>query len=123
MYTGNTLAWDYNLTYTHDSVTEEDRLDEIKQCEANGSCLPKISFSWGITGDINLLYGENLQTIPVVGGYTNAGTHPVIIGDWNRDGLTDLGRIGYAGTKTCLSTGDSRFDRCFHLSAVHICCS
>ncbi len=39
------------------------------------------------------------------GGYTDASVYPILIGDWNGDGRTDIGRVHNTGTTFQVSTG------------------
>lgn len=55
--------------------------------------------------------GNGFVSYPEIGkfgaeaGYTNYTTYPIITGDWNGDGKTDVARVAYTRVHFCVSTG------------------
>lgn len=50
---------------------------------------------------------ETCQNTPILSpsqGYVNDDVHPVVVGDWNGDGTTDIGRVGPSGVHLYLVT-------------------
>lgn len=66
-------------------------------------------------GDGTFYLGIPFNNMSPSQNYPNSATYPILTGDWNGDGKTDLARIGTAGVKACLSVGNGQFNNCHTL--------
>ncbi|MCB0339137.1 MAG: VCBS repeat-containing protein, partial [Bdellovibrionales bacterium] len=105
VYINDQLVNSYNLQYVADPITSEDLLTEIQECGADGSCLSPTRFTWGSTDDQQSF--EPVYSHPTGQTFGSAFEHPVISGDWNCDGKTDIARAGPSSLRIFLSKGDS----------------
>lgn len=84
---------DYRLTYDNNGAADRSRLTSIQECEGGGTCIDPTNFAW--LADVG--GWQNYPSIPDIfspgQGYTDGNVYPLITGDWNGDGLTDLGRV------------------------------
>ena len=80
-YVGSGLVKDLQLTYETSTSTERSRLASLKTCSASGACTENTDLDWSDSG------------VGLVSPYTNVNSFlqaPVLLGDFNGDGLTDL---------------------------------
>jgi len=50
-------------------------------------------------------FGSGLAGFSPAQGFSDASTYPIVIGDWNGDGKTDVGRVGTTGVSFYISDG------------------
>jgi hypothetical protein len=113
LFTGEAMAWQYRAYYETESVTREDRIWIIDECNSQGTCVPGTRVFWGADPSgpqfsaAGNLYDNNIN--PPWAVYTS----PTITGDWNGDGKTDSGSFGLSNTgivtNLYYSNGDGTF--------------
>ena len=109
------LVKSYYLTYGDSQQTRRSLLRSVRECGADGQCLPSTQFEyaekdWNTTGKN---FGSLAVTLPFGVDPANHGITGVHVGDWNGDGKSDL--LGWVNTFTgvdyrhdlvlCLATG------------------
>ncbi len=93
-YTDQAVAWTYNFTYVHENVAREDHLSRLQECPASGGCL-STTFAWGPEYTNSYDFTEP-ALLPGIGNNYNSisgSGQPVLVGDWNGDGKSDIARI------------------------------
>ena len=60
--------------------------------------------------------GPDLANFSAAQGYTSNKIHPILTGDFNGDGKTDIGRVHNDGVRVYLSVGDGRWGPVFDLN-------
>ncbi len=95
----------YRLDYEYGATTGSSRLIAFQEYGSDGtSTRPAQSFYWQ-EGSRNWASFASRSDWGPNSGFTNASRYPLLIGDWNGDGRTDLGRVHNTGTTFQLSTG------------------
>ncbi|WKD48752.1 FG-GAP-like repeat-containing protein [Microbulbifer spongiae] len=89
-YSANTLVREYTLTYQEAAVTKKSQLQSIKECSGDRSCLPETRFTWQNEGTGTFQVSK--YTKPS-GHNANLDMYPST-GDFNGDGIADLGWAG-----------------------------
>lgn len=105
VYSGNNQISTYILKYSYSSVLRDDRLSEVKQCDSLGNCLPPTKFTWGADDPAANSFEQIYNYTFSASNYPNSYLAPVVTGDWNGDGKTDIARVNYYSTHVFLSTG------------------
>ncbi|MCC7243499.1 MAG: VCBS repeat-containing protein, partial [Acidobacteria bacterium] len=114
-----TLVRRYELGYLTSAQTQRELVSSIRECDADGVCLPSTTFNWAqetwnATGKQFATTTIPAGTIPFGLTLNAASNNGVYVGDWNGDGRSDL--IGWKNTDrggglwdheliVCLSTG------------------
>ena len=111
---GGTLVRDYRVSYTTNPTNVRSLVDEIKDCDTAGNCLPGTKFTWtaravsqnnfsatgsGVWGGPEAIYADVAH---------KTVWNSIAVVDMNGDGKTDLLKSFENGTwQVCLSTGSS----------------
>lgn len=108
MFHEETLAWEYRLTYTLDTVIHVERLAEVMECDGQGVCLPPTRFTWGGRENPGEWFSPGVFApyLSEAHGFRRDPGLPLIVGDWNRDGKMDLARAQGQMVKFLFSTGN-----------------
>ncbi|WP_085907079.1 SpvB/TcaC N-terminal domain-containing protein [Kiloniella majae] len=102
-FEAETLVADYGVEY--DNNTQEDaRIVELSMCTVGGDCLKPITNDWQATQE-GWSEKYNLWSYGAGQGYTDSNVYPLLTGDWNGDGLTDIARVTSQGISFHHSTG------------------
>ncbi len=105
MFSNNSLAGKYVLDYVYSNNSQRSLLTQVTQYGSNGSALPPTTFAWQHDGhNWSLMDGEFLH-FGIDEGYTSAYAYPMVVGDFNGDGKTDVGRVFNDGVHVYLSDG------------------
>ncbi|WDP90450.1 MAG: VCBS repeat-containing protein [Desulfobacter sp.] len=91
----------FTNTYVHPMVTGDWNGDGKTDLGRAGAS----SVDFYISGNNEFQAMDSLFDLSEGQGYTNANTNPVLTGDWNGDGKTDIGRVGNSGMVFYTSTG------------------
>jgi hypothetical protein len=91
-YSGANLVKEYRVSYALSVSTQRSRATSIRECDGANVCLPSISLTWQ-DGNATMTEIPSLSNLGAGYGYTNQDRFPVLIGDWNGDGKTDIGRV------------------------------
>jgi RHS repeat-associated protein len=105
VYSGDQKVFSYTLKYEYNQILRNNRLIEVEQCDSSGGCLPPTKFTWGPDDPAANSFEETYNYTFSAPNYPNSNLAPVVTGDWNSDGKTDLARVNYYGTHVFLSTG------------------
>ena len=119
---GANLLRKYRLDYEYGISTGKSRLAAIQEYgddgnwpengpwvdgsyQPNGRKFPVQKFSWD---EANNQWNSYPQTLSFGrnSGYLNSNEYPIVIGDWNGDGKTDIGRVWSQGVIFLISTGN-----------------
>jgi RHS repeat-associated protein len=106
MHTGPTKVWEFRLSFTSDSVRNASLLSSVQECDAQNICMPPTTFGWGddTAAAHNFTPGPFLNDMGIAQGQTNSTRYPIITGDWNGDGRTDIARVHGQNTRFYIST-------------------
>ncbi|KLN58858.1 hypothetical protein WH96_20790, partial [Kiloniella spongiae] len=96
-YEGETLVADYEANYEYSGLENRSRITQLLMCEAGGSCLKPLAITWN----------EDSASWPEIASlgdfgktdYEDRNSYPLIYGDWNGDGVSDIGRVTSSGMK------------------------
>ncbi|WP_085907066.1 glycine-rich domain-containing protein [Kiloniella majae] len=96
-YEAETLVADYEAGYEYNGLENRSRITQLLMCEAGGSCLKPISITWN----------EDSASWPEMASlgdfgetdYEDRNSYPLVYGDWNGDGVSDIGRVTSSGMK------------------------
>lgn len=105
-FTENSLAWQYNLSYSYDSQLNASKLIRVEECDPKGTCLPPTSFSWNPNTAPGFWANNYFEDLSPKQGYVDSNTAPSIIGDWNGDGKSDIARVNHGGIQFYVSIGN-----------------
>ncbi len=105
VFAGNVLVSSYLPQYEYSQILNNNRLIGFKRCDASGACLPATRFTWGVDDPTAHLFDPPYNYSFASSVYPDANVAPVVTGDWNGDGKTDLARVYYYGTHVFLSNG------------------
>ncbi|MCB0321396.1 MAG: hypothetical protein KDD60_10770, partial [Bdellovibrionales bacterium] len=94
MVVDGATARQYNLVYAALEAPASPHLVSLQECGATtNDCLPATQFTWGaIHEKRGFHYVNTLGDFGSNHGYTTGSSAPIVTGDWNGDGLTDVGR-------------------------------
>lgn len=106
---GGKLVKEYRLDYdaAGSPSTQRTRLASIRECADSGAsnCLPPTSVTWsGAPTTWNYSAISPFGTFAPNEGYTNSSEYPLLTGDWNGDGRTDVARVYMWGVKFYVAT-------------------
>lgn len=104
MYADQDLAWEYRLEYRVDLVSREDLLIRVTQCSASGSCLAPTEFTYPSASNAEPTFESlpELYALTEAQGHVGTDESPLISGDWNGDGISDIARITRQGSETVI---------------------
>ncbi len=89
----------------------------VTQCNGSDECVEPVSFSWN---DENTSWPQS-QSFSDFGknNYSNDYSYPLISGDWNGDGFSDLGRVTSTGMSFYLGSASGMSGN-FHLNDFNV---
>ncbi len=99
-------AREYRLSYSLADNPSRPFVSQIQECGGNNECLPPTQFTWGTGAGLTpYTRTSTLDDLTPYAGYTSNENQPLITGDWNGDGRTDIGRLGNDTARLYISTG------------------
>lgn len=107
MFEGSNLAWTYNMQWQTFNDTQREQLVGVQECGGSGQCLPATTFEWYNTGGAGLDF-QNPYTASILSeqnGFYGGDDFPLVTGDWNGDGRTDIARAQGGTVFLYVSTG------------------
>lgn len=107
------LVRDYRLEYETGTATTRSRLKRIKECDANGNCLPANTPTSQPAWQFTWQEGGNGTWDKVSYGVTDPGfnANTTTEGDFNGDGKSDIISVDEGKVYTYLSNGDGTYQR------------
>jgi RHS repeat-associated protein len=101
---GSNLVKEYRLTYETSPASARPRLSSLTECDSAGNCLPSTRLTWS---GAYPAWGSatGLSAYSPAQGYSDANIYPILSGDFNGDGKTDIARVDNQGVGVSLSTG------------------
>ncbi|MEW5745818.1 MAG: FG-GAP-like repeat-containing protein [Nitrospirota bacterium] len=114
--TTDTLVRKYMLNYSYSPTTYRSILTSITQYGSDGvSALPTLQFGWQ-AGRNSWTAMSGIGNFGTNQSFTNDTTHPILAGDFNGDGRTDVGRVTATGITIYLADGNGGWSGTFILS-------
>ncbi len=104
-YANGSLAGKYVLDYAYSANSQRSLLTQVTQFGSDGSSLPATKFTWQNESHNWSSTNGELFDLSIADGYENANTYPMVVGDFNGDGKTDVGRVTSGGVQIYLSNG------------------
>ena len=95
-YAGQDLVRDYRLVYDYGGAASRLRLLSVTECDGAGVCLSPTQFGW-LTSTTGVINHPSLNNFSPGQAFTNNSVYPILAGDWNGDGVTDVARVGVSG--------------------------
>jgi RHS repeat-associated protein len=105
IYSGDEKVYDYTFNDEYSQILRNNRLNEVLQCDPNGVCLPPTKFTWGSDDPAGNTFNSIYNFSSPATTYPGGSTAPVLNGDWNCDGKTDVARVAGSAVHIFLSTG------------------
>ena len=103
------LVRKYELTYEQNPVTTQSRLISVRKYGTDGvTSLPAMTFDYQ-EGGSGWTSGTPLPDFGKI-NFDDYNRYPIFAGDFNGDGLTDIGRVAYYNVKFYLATSAGGWD-------------
>jgi len=97
------LVTEYRVSYDANGVAGRSRVTSVAECSSSGDCKPALEFTLQ-TAAPSWTTGAQLATFAMDQGYADTYSFPILTGDWNGDGRTDIARASCCGITFYVAT-------------------